>query len=95
MSGTCSRQYVVEADGEVYPCDFYVLDQYKLGSLVTKSFKEIDQVRSEIEFLEESRNVHSDCRECKYGAICRGGCKRYRNPKDYLCKAYYEFFDIP
>lgn len=35
MLGTCGMQYVVEADGSVYPCDFYMLDQYKLGNLNT------------------------------------------------------------
>ena len=26
MGGGCGLQYVVEADGGVYPCDFYMLD---------------------------------------------------------------------
>lgn len=43
MSGTCSYQHVVEADGEVYPCDFYVLDEYKLGNLSQVSFAEINE----------------------------------------------------
>lgn len=93
MSGNCSRQYVIEADGEVYPCDFYVLDQYKLGNLVSSSFEEIDKLRREIEFIEESLSVPVDCKNCKYYGICRGGCKRYRRPKDYHCEAYYEFFE--
>ena len=35
MGGQCSLQYVVEADGSVYPCDFYMLDHYKLGNFLT------------------------------------------------------------
>lgn len=31
MAGVCGMQHVVEADGSVYPCDFYVLDGYRLG----------------------------------------------------------------
>ena len=27
------RAFVAEADGSVYPCDFYVLDDYRLGNL--------------------------------------------------------------
>lgn len=45
MLGICSQQYVVEADGGVYPCDFYVLDEYRLGSLVTDSFDALDARR--------------------------------------------------
>lgn len=33
MGGRCHPQLVVEADGTVYPCDFYCLDEYALGSL--------------------------------------------------------------
>ena len=33
MSGVCSLQNVGEADGGVYPCDFYVTDRYRLGSV--------------------------------------------------------------
>lgn len=30
MNGICSCQFVVEGDGSVFPCDFYVLDRWKL-----------------------------------------------------------------
>lgn len=93
MSGVCSCQYVVEADGEVYPCDFYVLDEYKLGNLKEVSLQEVNEKRAEIGFIEQSRLVHEDCRECKYMPVCRGGCRRHRVPKNYFCTAYYEFFD--
>ena len=43
MLGCCTVQNVVEADGEVYPCDFYVLDPYKLGNLNKAGFEEIHQ----------------------------------------------------
>ena len=33
MGGQCSPQVVVEADGSVYPCDFYCLEAYTLGNL--------------------------------------------------------------
>ena len=29
MIGHCTLQNVIEADGSVYPCDFYVLDDQK------------------------------------------------------------------
>lgn len=52
MLGMCGMQYVVEADGSVYPCDFYMLDQYRLGNLNTDSIAQIDARRKEIEFVE-------------------------------------------
>ncbi len=98
MSGICSCQNVVEADGGVYPCDFYVLDEYKLGNLNRHSFEEIHEKRKELHFVEDSAIMHDDCKKCKYAPICRGGCRRHRvaasnqSPKNYFCESYYEFF---
>ena len=99
MAGVCGRQYVVEADGGVYPCDFYMLDAYRLGSFVTDSFEQIEARREEIGFLQASAVVHEDCRRCKWGPLCRGGCRRDRDyggdvlGKNYYCAAYQAFFD--
>lgn len=93
MLGVCSCQNVVEADGEVYPCDFYVLDQYKLGKLTEKSMEDIQNKRKEIRFIEQSLPVPEECRECRYYPLCRGGCRRYRQPVHCFCESYKAFFD--
>lgn len=99
MSGVCSCQYVIEANGEVYPCDFYVLDEYCLGNLNQIDFNLIDQKRKEINFVEKSMVLNNECEKCKFNLICRGGCRRHREPitkmvpsKNQFCIAYYEFF---
>ncbi len=100
MSGICSAQNVVEADGSVYPCDFYVLDQYNLGNLNDIGFEEINKRRAETGFIEESARLPLKCRECEYFFICRGGCKRMRAlpeegavPHCYFCQGYKAFFN--
>lgn len=99
LSGSCSRQYIIEADGEVYPCDFYVLDRYRLGNLNRDSFSKIEQKREETGFISQSQTAHQTCLACKFFPICRGGCKRHREPvingnygKNRFCEAYYDFF---
>lgn len=97
MAGFCARQLVVEADGGVYPCDFYVLDEYKIGNLVTDSFEKIEENRLHLGFVEQSRVVDESCRSCEHYPICRGGCRRDRDFKgklerSYFCEAYKEFF---
>lgn len=98
MLGHCTVQNVVEADGSVYPCDFYVLDEYRLGDLHTDSFADIDRRRKELGFIEDSMAVHPDCRVCKWFPICRGGCRRDRQQpdgtlgKNRFCSAYQGFF---
>lgn len=33
MLGRCAPQFVVESDGSVYPCDFYALDEHRVGDI--------------------------------------------------------------
>lgn len=100
MNGTCGMQYVVEADGSVYPCDFYMLDQWRLGSLLTDSFEQLDQKRRELKFVELSAEALEHCRGCRWIGLCRGGCRRNREGsagtplgKNYFCQAYKTFFE--
>lgn len=100
MSGVCGIQNVVEADGQVYPCDFYVLDRFKLGSLNECDFPLIDERRTELAFVEVSMQQDEKCKTCKHFHLCRGGCKRYREPEtatgynlNSFCSAYYDFFE--
>lgn len=96
--GKCSNQYVIEADGGVYPCDFFVLDQYRLGNINTDSFAKIDEMRRSIKFIEESEKIPEKCRECQYEKLCRNGCRRYRISQgeerflNYFCQGYKQFF---
>ncbi|MDO4284713.1 MAG: anaerobic sulfatase maturase [Eubacteriales bacterium] len=95
MGGNCSVQYVTEADGSVYPCDFYVLDSYRLGNFRTDSIDQIDTYRKKTGFTEELRQLPKKCGMCPYYVLCRNGCRRYRDPEtgqNRLCEAYREFF---
>ncbi len=99
MMGSCTYQNVVEADGGVYPCDFYVMDEYLLGNLVTDEFADIQKKRSEIKFIEQSHDKPAACMKCKWYKLCHGGCRRDRDTfengkmnKNYFCTAYKGFF---
>ncbi len=98
--GTCGIQYVVEADGGVYPCDFYVLDEWKLGNFNENRIDDIDAMRKDKGFLERSRNHPQSCRACRWFALCRGGCYRSRLGEEeqdtglnYFCEGYKMFFE--
>ena len=97
MRGICGMQYVVEADGSVYPCDFYVLDPYRLGNFRENTVEEIDQAREKTGFIQESLQREKACADCRYAALCRGGCRRNRQKDDgyhqYFCLSYQMFFD--
>ena len=78
FSGRCSPQIVVEADGGVYPCDFYVLDDYKVGNLTKDTLREVFEAVVRSGFLKDSP-MPDRCRECTYSKWCHGGCKRMRH----------------
>lgn len=98
--GVCSVQHVVEADGSVYPCDFYVLDVYRMGNLNEVEFAELDASPAAEAFVGPSLDRTEKCRRCRYFQVCRGGCRRHRAQADgftmgdnYFCESYEMFYD--
>lgn len=100
MNGTCAFAPVIEADGSTYPCDFYVLDEWKLGNIANNTVEELYNAETAKRFIERSYKVDEKCRKCRYFRLCRGGCARYREPcsenglgRNKYCESYMEFFD--
>ncbi len=91
MNGHCTHQYVIEADGEVYPCDFYCLDEYSLGNIKDTDFFALEKDPKAVKFIEESLGIEEKCKECNYYRLCKNGCKRERIDLD-KCSAYKNFF---
>lgn len=99
MRGQCSIQYLFEADGSAFPCDFYAMDTYLLGNINWNSFAELDAARHSIRFVEDSCRVPDKCKACRWYALCRNGCRRDRNDTgdfpglNNYCEAWREFFE--
>lgn len=92
MNGHCTHQFVIEGDGEVYPCDFYCLDEYSLGNIGSGDFAAFAAHPKAQAFIKESMILSEKCKACKYFALCRNGCKRERLDVD-KCSAYKKFFE--
>jgi len=95
IDGFCRNQYVVEADGSVYPCDFYAFDKYKTGNLCESGIGELSDSENAEFFLSEKPELPKICKSCSFFKMCRGGCKRMRNvmyaeSSDILCG--FKFF---
>ncbi len=99
MNGFCSVNPVIESDGSVYPCDFYVLDEWKLGHLNTSSFHELLNNDIAHKFLASGQIVAEKCKQCQYYGLCRSGCRRHKEMDqdnlmtNYFCESYIYFFD--
>ncbi len=99
MAGHCSVQFVVEGDGGVYPCDFYVLDEWRMGTVGELSFAEMQQGEVAKRFIEASLRIPEACRTCRWHGLCRNGCRRDRLElpdgsidRNYYCEAHQKFF---
>lgn len=99
MNGCCNCYFVVEGDGSVYPCDFYCMDEWKLGT-VKDSFQEMLVSDKAKQFLLRGNHTHEKCSSCPYFSLCRSGCRRWREngggnglTLSYLCPAYEIFFE--
>jgi uncharacterized protein len=79
LSSGCHPQFVVEANGDVYPCDFYVLDEYRLGNLTKMSISKAFGEAMHCGFLTSRSRLPGACAKCKYLKACNGGCKRMEN----------------
>lgn len=94
----CNHYVVVEHNGDVYPCDFFVYDKWKLGNLMQAplhTFLESDKYKK---FAYQKDKVPA-CRGCEWRPYCHGGCQKdrmvlgedFRRPS-VLCEAYKKFF---
>ena len=83
MLGYCSPQYVIESNGDVFPCDFYVLDQYRCGNIKYDTITSLTNSIPMINFRAESRRECKKCIDCSFKKICNRNCKR-------LNVAYYD-----
>ena len=93
INGHCTFQFVAEANGNIYPCDFYCTDEYLLGNILNSDFKKMSESEISLNFIKESLDIPEKCKSCNVYALCRtGGCKRTKLSADY-CKAYKKFFE--
>ena len=98
MGGKCYANLVIEADGSAYPCDFYVLDKWKMGNITENSVEFLLSSEAARSFVKDSLTVSEECKKCPYLPVCKGGCRRHREDAfekiglNRYCKAYKAFF---
>jgi uncharacterized protein len=99
MAGLCSAYFTIEADGSVYPCDFYVTDEWQLGNIREQALTNLMSGETAKRFVSSSAPVDSHCKGCFAFPLCRGGCRRDREPfasglpgLNRYCQAYKDFF---
>jgi len=97
----CANAHVLEFNGDLYACDHFVYEEWKLGNIMDTPL--IDLARSERldEFATLKTELPSACRECEFLAYCNGGCPKHHIPGpetfdpdrlNHFCEGYKLFF---
>ena len=93
----CGVYVVVEHNGDVYSCDFFVEPEWKLGNVMKDDLRTLLNSEKQREFGRLKATLPEECRECQWLRYCRGGCTKDRlhNPDDrklnHLCSSYKIF----
>lgn len=96
-SGACGSYLVVEGDGSLYPCDFFVLDEWYLGNIREMGVAEAMNSPQSRRFLQRGSIRPQACGSCPCAFLCRGGCPRDWTAfgprgENYYCAAFRQFF---
>jgi uncharacterized protein len=100
-SETCGTALALEHNGDVYSCDHFVEEGYKLGNITETPMAELVASPQQRAFgLAKRDSLPRFCRECDVRFACHGGCPKdrfIRTPDgepglNYLCAGYKAFF---
>ena len=100
MGQSCQSYLVVEHNGDVYPCDFYVRPDLKLGNIMEDSWEALLGSPAYASFGSRKSQWNEKCAECKYLQYCAGCCPKNRPGKgkdpaqlSWLCDGWIQFFE--
>lgn len=85
----CGGYFLVEANGNVYPCDFYAEKRWLLGNVARDEFSSIFESSKSRKFSELKQHyMKKNCEACEVRHYCYGGCPHYSRT------GYYEFCSV-
>ena len=100
LGRNCCEYFVVEHNGDVYPCDFFVDSELKLGNVRQDSFMDLKKSSRYLAFGAQKSQWSQDCTDCEYLDFCSADCLKNRlnygsrtpGQKSWLCEGYKQFF---
>ena len=95
----CGNYLVIEHNGNVYPCDFFVEENLLLGNVNDSLLADMLNSPAQKEFGQLKSRREPECAECKWLNKCFGGCTkdRLKNSADknhfYFCESFKMFYE--
>jgi uncharacterized protein len=100
FGSSCDAYVVIERTGDVYPCDFFVTPEWKLGNIMEREIDYFIRCGLKQKFAAHKSALCRGCSECEWKLICWGGCIKDRlfprqdyGAPSYFCAAYRKFFE--
>jgi len=90
----CDSYLVVEHNGDVYPCDFFVRPDLKLGNIMEAALPTFFEHPKAKAFGAAKKAYGEECASCEHLTLCYGGCQKDRldGKRSSLCEGYKIFF---
>jgi uncharacterized protein len=98
MMRECGPYVVVEHNGNVYSCDFFVEPKWRLGNIMDNRITAMLNSKKQLAFGAAKALLPGECRKCQWLTKCYGGCTKDRvkdpgdNRKPRFCLSYKMFF---
>ncbi len=101
LAPECGHAGAIEHDGDLYSCDHFVFDDYKLGNIREATIAGMMNSPRQREFGAMKRaSLPPECLQCRFSWICNGECPKNRfvlsstgrADLNYLCEGYRRFF---
>lgn len=101
MGRDCRHYFVVEYNGDMYPCDFFVEPRWKLGNVMETSWQQAQGSALYAQFGTRKTLFHPRCAACRYEGLCAGDCLKHRIFHDqppqtlsHLCAGWERFYTL-
>lgn len=90
----CGPYVVVEHNGDVYSCDFFVEPRWKLGNVLIDRLTDLLNSPTQQRFGERKAAWPDQCEICKWLPYCYGGCPKDRiNGMNHFCESAQMFLE--
>lgn len=101
MAPYCGCSLAVEHNGDIYSCDHFVFEDYKLGNIFEKNIAGMAKSDRQLFFEQRKRDTLSrQCQNCPFIKACGGDCPKNRFAKNKdgeyiscLCEGFHRFFN--
>ena len=99
LSDNCCQYFVVEYNGDIYPCDFFVQKDLKIGNIADTSWEKALSSPLYHNFGQQKSRMDPQCLKCNYIDLCMGDCQKHRMKnstqipgRSHLCSGWQQFF---